>query len=115
MDIILLDPRPQARREMLALLNSAPTIGVEVTIPELAAACVANLDDQHGSDAGGMAAVQMAAILTGHDPDWPASWAAADPDGKGGRVGEAIRAGRFATVRPDRDSLGAIAVLSRPR
>lgn len=113
MDIILLDPRPQARAEMLALLNSAPTIGVEVTIPELAAACVANLDDQHGPDAGGTAAVYLAALLSGKDPNWAARWAA-DPDGKGARVAEAIRAGRYATIRPDRDSLGAIAVLSRP-
>lgn len=106
MEIILLDPRPASRAAELGRLIE-PAIGVEVTVPELAEGCVMHVDGQHGPDADGTPAVELALrMLESVWPtrDWPAPGAAA----------QAQRNGRYATVRPDRDAFSAIAILASP-
>ncbi|MGL5910210.1 MAG: hypothetical protein ACRCZP_09425, partial [Phycicoccus sp.] len=98
---LLLDPRPQSRDAQLATLAERPTLGIEVTVPELAEACaLGNIDPQHlgsrhldGPLYSGEATVQAAITeaLT-----WPCP-----PPGT-----------QLATVRPDADSIGAMAVLA---
>jgi hypothetical protein len=87
----ILDPRATdaARAHNDAVFASGPVYGLEVTLPALAERCAANLDPQHlGGDAG-TAAIEAA--LT-----WPLP-----PDGA-----------TLATIRPDMDSVGAMAVLA---
>lgn len=88
---LLLDPRPQARAEMLALLaEHAPVLGIEVTIPELAAACAINIDPQHTDGMAEYAAIESVA----------------------GYVEELADFQAMATVRADLDSVGAMAALT---
>ncbi len=87
-----LDPRPVGREANDALFAAGPVYGVEVTVPALAERCAANLDPQHlGGDASTAA---IAAAL-----DWPLP-----PYGA-----------TLATVRPDADSIGAMAILALRR
>lgn len=81
-----LDPRPAARQTMLELL-STPTFGVEVTVPELGLACLlGNADPQHTGGRADMSAIEgLAALFRGE--------------------------AQVATVLPDLDSLGSMAVL----
>jgi hypothetical protein len=83
-----LDPRPQFRAAMLELIAGQATLGVVVTIPELAAACsLGNIDPQH-SGAGTLAAIDEAISY-----ELP-------PDGT-----------QLVTMRADLDSIGAMAML----
>lgn len=82
-----LDPRPGADN---SLVLGANTLGIEVTIPALAARCeLGNLDPQHTGGDANLAAIEVALIA-----DLP-------PEG-------AI----LVTVRADLDSVGAMAVLA---
>jgi hypothetical protein len=85
-----IDPRPtaEARAANDQVFSAGSVYGIEVTVPALAARCVANLDPQHlGGDAS-TAAIEAA--LTWELPP----------------VGVTL-----ATVRPDADSIGAAAIL----
>ena len=90
----LLDPKAGAAGENLRLLGAA-TLGIEVTVPELARRCgLGNIDPQHGGGAGigapeGAAAIE--ACLTVTPP----------PAGT-----------TLVTVRPDLDAFGAMALLA---
>lgn len=82
------DPRPQSREAEVARLSIKPTLGVEVTISELAAVCsLGNIDPQH------MDGLDLAAIEAALTHELP-------PDGT-----------ILATVRADLDSVGSMAVL----
>ena len=92
----LLDPRAGADDENLSLLG-ATTLGIEVTVPELAYRCgLGNIDPQHGGGTGvgatGAAAIE--ACLTVTPP----------PAGS-----------TLVTVRPDLDAFGAMALLALRR
>ena len=87
--LALLDPRPAKWAETLEFLAATPVLGVEVTVPELAAACsLGNLDPQHSGQDASTSAVEAAVT-------WPLPPAGA----------------WLATVRPDSDAYGAMAVL----
>ncbi len=87
----LLDPRniPAATAANEAVFSLGPVYGIEVTVPALAARCKTNLDPQHSGQNGNLAAIEGA--LTAELP----------PTG-------AI----LATVRPDLDAIGTMAVFS---
>lgn len=88
MKFLQLDPRPEARADMLNLLNATPTLGVEVTIPELAAACkLGNIDPQHQERQSYHAAIDEV-----HAYD----------------IQDAVQ---VVTIRPDLDSIGCMAML----
>lgn len=83
----LLDPRvePAAQPHLLG----CGALGIEVTVPALAAACgLGNIDPQHAPGRDGRAAIEAAL-------DWPLP-----PPGT-----------LLVTIRPDLDSIGAMAVL----
>jgi hypothetical protein len=83
----LLDPRAAAAAQLPRLGRT--TLGIEVTLPALAAACgLGNIDPQHGP--GGDVRTAIEAAL-----DWPMP-----PPGT-----------LLVTIRPDLDSIGAMAVL----
>jgi hypothetical protein len=86
----LLDPAMDPRADPAAAAQlGANTLGIEVTVPCLAALCgLGNIDPQHRADAGGEAAIEAAL-------NWPLP-----PPGA-----------RLVTVRPDADAYGAMAVL----
>jgi hypothetical protein len=87
----MLDPRPgEAAAAGNAPLLGECTLGIEVTRPDLAARCgLGNIDPQHVPGGGDRAAIEVAL-------DWPLP-----------------AAGSFlVTIRPDLDSLGAMAVLA---
>lgn len=87
----LLDPRPipaaQAANE--EIFASSPVFGIEVTVTEIAARCSHNLDPQHAGQDAGLAAIEAA--LACNLPENGAT---------------------LATVRPDPDALGAMAILA---
>lgn len=86
----LLDPRPGADNSGLL---GGRTLGIEVTVPELANGCqLGNLDPQHGDGDGSQSAIEAAVQ------------APLPPPGS-----------RLVTVRPDLDSCGAMAVLALRR
>ncbi|MBD3156390.1 hypothetical protein GF369_01035 [Candidatus Peregrinibacteria bacterium] len=90
----LLDPRPGARFPQAKQHNdtvlSKPVLGIEVTVPELAERCsLGNIDPQHTEGN-----IEKAAIEAAVDYTLPA--------------GEIT----MATVRPDLDSIGSMAVLN---
>lgn len=86
---LALDPRPDARESAVAQCGPS-TLGIEVTVPELAAACgLGNIDPQHSGGQTNVAACQAA--LTAPIPPAGAS---------------------LATVRADADSILAMAVLT---
>lgn len=97
----VLDPRqaPVAAEHNDRLLSRQPVLGLEVTIPALAArCCLGNIDPQHGCDTFGRSATPVlgsnnAAITAALGHPLP-------PDGA-----------TLVTVRPDLDSIGAMAVL----
>lgn len=131
-NFLVLDPRKEARVAQLELLRkSAPVIGIEVTIPDFAALCLANIDPQHG---GGTAEEQAAIEATmswvgprargeGWFLDGLRAWVYPCPD-----CGDACEhyctvtgmtipevPVTLATVRADLDSIGAMAVLELRR
>lgn len=87
MTFTVLDPRPAAREGVLAGLASTLTFGVEVTVAELARACaLGNCDPQHLGDRPDVSAIEgLTALLRGE--------------------------AQVATVLPDLDSIGSMAVL----
>ncbi|MEI6650446.1 MAG: hypothetical protein WCL23_03375 [Candidatus Moraniibacteriota bacterium] len=87
----ILDPRPiQAAVEANdKLFATGPVYGIEVTVPALAARCIANLDPQHTGGDASTAAVEAA--LTVELPTDDAT---------------------LATVRADLDAVGAMAVFA---
>lgn len=88
---VLLDPRSNldAFRANEAVFARGPVLGVEVTVPALAGRCVlGNVDPQHSGGDATRAAIEAAL-------EWPVPPAAAV----------------LATVRPDLDAFGAMAVL----
>lgn len=89
----LIDPRPDSRKGELEALTSTTVLGVEVTVPELAQACsLGNIDPQHSGGDPDTAAVEAAVT-------WPLPPADAT----------------LATVRPDADAAGAMAILTLRR
>lgn len=101
----IIDPRPAQRAATLALLASAPTLGIEVTDAALADACgLGNIDPQHGHDRGAL--LPIGAFPVGYVRE--GCMAAIDV-----ACGIALPpAGTvMATIRPDLDSVGAMAVL----
>ena len=86
------DPRPtaEAHAHNDDIFASGPVIGVEVTVPALAARCVENIDPQHEGGDSSQSAI-MEALQRG---------ALRDKDVT------------LATVRPDPDALGAMALLA---
>lgn len=98
-EFILLDPRPaslSAEQEKLRKFTNdgVPIVGVEVTIPALAGLCHVNIDPQHG--AGGDHNMSAIAHVLQHGIDL---------------IPRGAKKVVFATVRPDLDSFGAIALL----
>lgn len=87
----ILDPRniSTAQEANDKIFSTGPVVGIEVTIPALAARCASNIDPQHSEGNHELAAIEVA--VTGEIP--PA-----------GSV--------LATVRADLDSIGAMAVFS---
>lgn len=86
----ILEPDADAARNPnnRALLGNA-TLGIEVTDPDLAAACgLGNIDPQHGAAPRGQAAIEAA-------QSWPLP----------------PRGATLVTIRPDADAFGAMAVL----
>ena len=97
-EFFLLDPRPASlaaeQAKILALREQGYTIvGVEVTVPALAGLCDTNIDPQHGS--GGDPSMSAIKAIARHGIDLIP---------KGEKVA-------FATVRPDLDAFGGIALL----
>lgn len=91
--VAALDPRrtPQAEEHNNRVL-AGPVLGIEVTIPDLAARCsLGNIDPQHLGGGGDTSRAAIDAALT-----WPLP-----PTGV-----------TLATVRPDADSIGAMAILT---
>ena len=89
----LLDPKAGAAGENLRLLGYV-TLGIEVTVPELARRCgLGNIDPQHGGGAGigapGVAAIEACRTATPPPPG-----------------------ATLVTVRPDLDAFGAMALLA---
>lgn len=90
----VLDPRPQsaeARRQFF--IRNLLVLGIEVTVPELAAKCtLGNIDPQHSGGNTGLAAIEVAFKERENKTL---------PDGA-----------TLVTVRPDLDSVGAMALFS---
>lgn len=85
----IIDPRPANREAMVTALTATDVLGIEVTIPGLALLCnQGNIDPQH--DGTGRTTTAIEAALTAELP----------PEGT-----------TLATIRPDLDSIGAMAVL----
>ena len=91
----LLDPHPEASNP---LLDGEFVLGVEVTVPELAERCsLGNLDPQHSSPRGAGGGSARSAIEGALDAPLPP-------------VGTVL-----VTIRPDLDSIGAMALLTLRR
>ena len=86
----LLDPRPSPMaKQANAVLLGPETLGIEVTVPALAAGCgLGDIDPQHGPGGGAIAAIEAAL-------DWPLPPSHAC----------------LVTIRRDADAFGAMAVL----
>jgi len=87
-----IDPRPQSREKMEEVVSGQPTLGIELTIPELAQlASEGNVDPQHSGDQEEpQAAIEAVTELSFELPS---------------------REVQLVTVRPDNDSIGAMAVI----
>lgn len=87
----LLDPRPVAAARIANdnVFALGPVYGVEVTVPELAARCVINIDPEHTEGRTDYTAIESATDVSLPPP---------------GAI--------IATVRPDLDSVGAMAILA---
>ena len=89
-DFAVIDPRPGARDATLALVTDRATLGIEMTVPNVAAACsLGTLDPQHTD--GDIAHATIEAAME------------CDPPPPGALL---------VTVRPDLDAFGAMALLS---
>jgi len=99
MEFVLFDPRPASlaseQARILVLREQGYTIvGVEVTVPALAGLCDVNIDPQHGT--GGDSSMSAIALIAKHGIDL---------------IPKGAQKVAFATVRPDLDSFGGIALL----
>ena len=99
MEFVLFDPRPASlaaeQAKILALREQGYVIiGVEVTVPALAGLCHVNIDPQHGSE--GDPSMSAIALIARHGVDL---------------VPKGAQKVAFATVRPDLDAFGGIALL----
>jgi hypothetical protein len=99
MEFVLFDPRPASlaseQAKILALREQGCTIiGVEVTVPALAGLCDVNIDPQHGT--GGDPSMSAIALIARHGIDL---------------IPKGAQKVAFATVRPDLDAFGGIALL----
>lgn len=99
MEFVLFDPRPASlaseQARILVLREQGYTIvGVEVTVPALAGLCDVNIDPQHGT--GGDSSMSAIALIAKHGIDL---------------IPKGAQRVAFATVRPDLDSFGGIALL----
>lgn len=93
-EFAVLDPRntPAAMEANDQVFEGKVSVwGIEVTVPTLARRCVSNLDPQHSWDGGEEMSAIEAALITSHVP----------PPGA-----------TLVTIRPDPDSVGAMAVFS---
>ena len=89
----------------------ANTLGIEITIPEIAAMCdLGNIDPQHGCGKGAGLAFHLATSAIDH-----ALRLASDPTGKDQWELLPAVGATLATVRPDLDALGAMALLALAR
>lgn len=88
-NFVILDPRPipAAKEANEKIFADGSVFGIEVTIPELAKRCVGNIDPQHTGGDVTRAAIEEAMVV-----DLPS-------------------APTIATVRPDLDSIGAMAIM----
>ena len=117
----LLDPRKteeasKANQSVFVPLRR-PVRGIEVTIPELAAQCDWNIDPQHSDNNSDLAAIEVACTTTAATCKNCGN--AIHPNiNDGGRYKctycsyESIYTESLATIRPDLDSVGAMAVLT---
>jgi len=115
-DFLVLDPRPQSLAAMKKKLSEQPTLGIEVTISELAGKCSkGNIDPQH--TAKQVASQKSFEAEMGNDPDLSSF---AELNIKGLTAIEVVAHPdfsvleenvRLATIRPDNDSFGAMAVI----
>lgn len=99
MEFVLFDPRPASlaseQAKILALREQGYTVvGVEVTVPALAGLCDTNIDPQHG--AGGDPSMSAIALIAKYGIDL---------------IPKGAQKIAFATVRPDLDAFGGIALL----
>lgn len=99
MEFVLFDPRPASlaseQAKILALREQGYTIvGVEVTVPALAGLCDVNIDPQHGT--GGDPSMSAIVLIARHGIDL---------------IPKGAQKVAFATVRPDLDAFGGIALL----
>ncbi|MFA5009734.1 MAG: hypothetical protein WC553_00685 [Patescibacteria group bacterium] len=90
---VVLDPRPQSLDAMIALVSATPTLGIELTVPEIAKHCVGNIDPQHSEGKN------ISAIEAVSSPDFEIP----TPEVQ------------LATVRADNDAIGAMAVIGLRR
>jgi hypothetical protein len=96
-DYVILDPRithpkfgEQAKDANAKLFSAGKVMGIEVTIPELASQCeLGNIDPQHTDNDINTAAIELARIIEMPEGDIT-----------------------FATIRPDLDSIGSMALLT---
>lgn len=92
MEFSILDPRPTdaAKEANEKIFASGPVLGIEVTVPALAAHCVlGNIDPQHTGENASSSAIKESLTI-----EIPAENAV------------------LATVRPDLDSVGAMAIIA---
>lgn len=123
MKFAILDPRPNAGATEAndKIFKLDPVIGVEVTIPALASRCWYNIDPQHyGGDASRAAievvleAVVNDGFLSPNCLQCGDSWAnhtSSGPDCGLGKPTVLPNEYVVATIRPDLDSVGAMAIL----
>jgi hypothetical protein len=113
------DPRPQGLAANEEILTAAePVLGIEVTIPALASRCVGNLD-HHGPDSTSetLSACEQALRLVCSETNCPVcgdSWFSHTSDGSEcgmGRPAWTKPGLALVTVRPDADSVTAMAVI----
>lgn len=108
------DPRPQGATANEEIFNAGQVLGIEVTVPALAARCMGNLDHHGPGDTSETPSACEQAL--GYYP-WPGrpccggSWDTYScPNCDGMQIPPEIPAG-LATVRPDADSITAMAVI----
>jgi hypothetical protein len=76
-------PRPHAREDAIAALSAMPTLGIEITIPELAAACSLGNLDHHGERSNERPAIEQALTCVLPGPGAQIAILRADPDAIG--------------------------------
>lgn len=100
LDYVQLDPRPTetARQKNAQAFAPGRTVGVEVTLPQYAAMCSVNIDPQHDITHRGYA-----------DACSAARWIWENLKNLGAELDDATT---LVTVRPDMDSIAAMAIIT---